>query len=399
MTGPSDPARPARKRMWLPARLRTWLPAGLSGLLLAVGAAWLGAAEGWRQVACWLLGAAFGLVLYLAGFSFAGGFRQLLGQRRGRMVRAQLLMLALATLLILPPVALGGVFGLPARGLVFPTGAATLAGAFLFGIGMQLGGGCGSGTLYAAGAGSPRMWMTLLWFIAGATLAAWLAGYWSFWPAFRPVALAAEFGLVPALAGTLAVLGAAYALVLAVERRAHGNPTPLGGARALVWAAVALAVLNLATVLVVGRPWAITAAFPLLGARAVEALGWDDPAFWPYWEDPTRTEALLRPLRADRTLVMDAGMLAGAALAATLAAGRFAGLARPSAGAAAASCIGGLLLGVGAVMGSGCNISAWVGGTASGSLHGWAWILPALAGNALGMKLRPLFRLDGMSRP
>jgi uncharacterized membrane protein YedE/YeeE len=56
---------------------------------------------------------------------------------------------------------------------------------------------------------------------------------------------------------------------------------------------------------------------------------------------------------------------------------------------------GGLLLGVGAVMASGCNISAYVGGIASGSLHGWLWIGPALLGNALGRMMRPAF---GISR-
>jgi hypothetical protein len=63
-------------------------------------------------------------------------------------------------------------------------------------------------------------------------------------------------------------------------------------------------------------------------------------------------------------------------------------------GEVAASLLGGLLLGIGAVLATGCNISAWIGGTASGSLHGWAWILPALAGNAAGLRLRPLFGLD-----
>src|SRR3712207_8396183 len=51
---------------------------------------------------------------------------------------------------------------------------------------------------------------------------------------------------------------------------------------------VGLALLNFATLWLAGRPWAITAAFPLWGSRLVEGLGWDDPAFWPYWEDPTR---------------------------------------------------------------------------------------------------------------
>jgi hypothetical protein len=145
---------------------------------------------------------------------------------------------------------------------------------------------------------------------------------------------------------------------------------------------------------VVGRPWAITAAFPLWGAKAVAGLGLDEPAFWPFWEDPTRVEALLRPVWADRTTAMDLGMIAGAALAAAWG-GRLVLRWRMAAGEAAASVVGGVLLGVGAVMASGCNISAYVGGIASGSLHGWLWIGPALLGNAVGLALRPVF---GISR-
>ena len=61
--------------------------------------------------------------------------------------------------------------------------------------------------------------------------------------------------------------------------------------------------------------------------------------------------------------------------------------------AALASVLGGLLLGVGAMLGFGCNISAYFSGIASGSLHGWAWIGPALLGNWVGLRLRPLFGL------
>jgi hypothetical protein len=167
----------------------------------------------------------------------------------------------------------------------------------------------------------------------------------------------------------------------------------LRGPWPLLWGAVALAVLNFTTLLLAGRPWAITAAFPLWGSQLVESLGWDDPAFWAYWEDPTRSEALLRPLLSDRTTLMDLGLMAGALLAAGLA-GRRGWWRLPALRPALASLCGGLLLGYGAVLGSGCNISAFFGGIASGSLHGWVWIVPALLGNAVGLRLRPAFGLS-----
>ena len=33
-------------------------------------------------------------------------------------------------------------------------------------------------------------------------------------------------------------------------------------------------------------------------------------------------------------------------------------------------------------------------GLASASLHGWVWFVAAFVGNGVGMRLRPLFRLD-----
>jgi uncharacterized membrane protein YedE/YeeE len=380
-------------------RLPAWpLPLGLA--LLAVGAAWLGAGHGWRQAALWGVGAGLGVALYHATFSFAGGFRALLAHGRSADLRAQLVMLGLLVALMLPAIEAGTLAGQPVRGIVFPLGLAVVIGAFLFGVGMQLGGGCGSGTLYTAGGGSLRMLLTLAFFVVGATLAAWQSEAWSGLPAMPAATLQGMLGAWPAIGLSLAVLAGAGVIAWRAERRRHGVAAPLPwrgggllrGPWPLLWGAVALAALNLVTLWLAGRPWVITAAFPLWGSRAVEALGWDDPAFWPFWEDPTRAEAILRPVLADRTTVMDLGLMAGALLAAALA-GRFAPRLAMPWRHAAASVLGGLLLGVGAVVASGCNISAYVAGIASGSLHGWGWILPALAGNWVGLRLRPAFRL------
>ena len=241
------------------------------------------------------------------------------------------------------------------------------------------------------------MWLTLVAFIAGATLAASSAEGWMVWPALPGRTLGGGWATLPlSLAGLVLAWGAACwwetRVRGAVEPLAWRGGAVLRGPWPLLWGAAVLALLNFATLIVAGRPWAITAAFPLWGSQLIEAAGWDDPAFWPYWEDTTRSEALLRPILTDRTTLMDLGLMAGALMAAGLA-GRRGGWSVPSAGPALASLIGGLLLGYGAVLGSGCNISAFFGGIASGSLHGWVWIIPALLGNAVGSRLRPRFGL------
>jgi len=58
-----------------------------------------------------------------------------------------------------------------------------------------------------------------------------------------------------------------------------------------------------------------------------------------------------------------------------------------------AAVIGGLMLGYGARLASGCNIGAYYGGISSGSLHGWLWALTGFAGSILGTRLRPYFGL------
>ena len=63
-----------------------------------------------------------------------------------------------------------------------------------------------------------------------------------------------------------------------------------------------------------------------------------------------------------------------------------------------AAVIGGLLLGYGSRLAYGCNIGAYFSGIASGSLHGWLWLIAAFAGNAVGVRIRPFF-FEGERRP
>ncbi len=375
---------------------------GLGLALVGAGGLYLALETGWRLGLLWLIGAGLGIALYHAAFGFTFGFRTFLRSGRSAHVRAQLLMLGLAILIVLPLLEAGSVFGQPVRGFVFAPGLAVALGAFLFGIGMQLGGGCASGTLYTAGGGSTRMALTLLFFVVGATLAAFAAPLWTSLPAPPPISLPATLGLLPALGLQLALFAALWWLLTRYERARHGAVEPifhgprtsfLTGPWPYAYAALALALLNALTVVVAGRPWAITTAFALWGSFATDALGIDDPAFWPYWEDPTRVAALYRPLLVDVNTVMIVGLMAGACLAAGLA-GRFAPTLRIPLPHLLASIVGGLLLGFGGIVATGCNISAYFSGVASGSLHGWLWLAAALPGNWLGTKLRPAFRLD-----
>ncbi len=114
---------------------------GAALALLLAGALWLGTNYGLRHGALFLVGAGLGLVLYQAAFGFTTAFRVFVADGNGRGIRAQMLMFAVATVLFAPMLASGQVLGTPVGGGVAPASISVLIGAFVFAIGMQLGGG------------------------------------------------------------------------------------------------------------------------------------------------------------------------------------------------------------------------------------------------------------------
>ncbi|MCB5174982.1 YeeE/YedE family protein [Microvirga lenta] len=368
------------------------------------GAAFIGSIVNPRQAALYVLGAVLGIVLYHAAFGFTSAWRVFIADRRGEGLRAQMVMLAVASALFFPVLASGSLFGQPVTGLVSPAGLSVVVGAFIFGIGMQLGGGCASGVLYTAGGGSTRMLITLAGFIAGSAIGAAHLHWWAALPSLPKISLVEAWGPWTALAAQLAVFAAIAAVTVVLEKRRHGrlieaNPSPrqglarfLRGPWPLVAGAVALAFLNFATLYLAGRPWGITSAFALWGSKIAAVIGFE-PASWPYWSSPARQAELTGSIFNDITSVMDIGLVLGALLAAALA-GRFSPVWRIPLRSAAAAVVGGLLLGYGARLAYGCNIGAYFSGIASGSLHGWVWLVAAFFGNVLGTKVRPLFGLE-----
>ena len=353
-----------------------------------------------RQAALWVVGTLLGVVLYHASFGFTSAWRVFIADRRGAGLRAQMVMLALGVVLFFPALSSGTLFGHPVTGYVYPVGTSVIVGSFIFGIGMQLGGGCASGTLFAVGGGSTRMIVTLIFFVIGSLIGTAQLPWWAAQPAFKPYSLIHGLGVGPAIALNLALFAVIAGLTVVLEKRRHGqlasgvqsNGT---GPRWLIgpwpmWAgAIALAILNFATLALAGRPWGITSAFALWGAKSATALG-VDVASWPYWH--AQAKVLTAPLSFDITTVMDIGIMVGA-FAASVLAGRFDPVWRLPLRSLVAAVVGGLLLGYGARLSYGCNIGSYFSGIVSGSLHGWLWLVCAFLGNVVGTRLRPLFGL------
>ena len=363
-------------------------------------------AAGLRQGLLALLGIGFGAVLQGARFGFTTGWRDFIERRDPQGLWAQMLLMVLAAALTLPLLAGSGG---ELVGAVAPLTISLVLGAFLFGAAMQLADGCGSGTLYKAGGGSPLSFVVLPTFAFGSFLGASHQPAWIELGGLPAVDLLA-FGWPTALALTVAGCGLVAWLAGRVARNARGDapPSPQAVAEQLVrtgtasfvaaarparsrWAtrwwlgALLLAVLYLVHLVVAGQPWGIVYGMGVWGAKAVSALGWDlsGDAFWGV---APHAQRLVEPILADVTSVTNIGLIYGA-----IAASRWNGTPKftaPSGRRLAAAAVAGLVMGYSARMAFGCNVGAYLGGIASASLHGWVWFALAFAGSIVGVRIR-----------
>ncbi len=363
----------------------------LAVLALATLLAAVWSISGARLLLACLIGLLAGFALYHAAFGFTAHWRQFLHEGRGAGLRMQFVLIGLTSLVTFPLIGYADALGIAARGAIAPVGLSVVAGAFVFGFGMMFAGGCGSGTLFTVGGGSTRMVITLSAFVAGSLVATLHAGWWQALPSLGRISLVDRFGPWSALALVLGAMAAIWRYSTARERRLHGGLEPpretgswLAGPWSLLVGAIALAVVSIATILLLGRPWGITSAFALWGAKIASAAG-VDVASWPYWQ--TRAGWLERSVFDDPTSVMNFGIIGGALLAANLA-GRFRPTLRLTWGELGTALLGGLCMGYGARIGYGCNIGAYLGGMISGSVHGVSWMVAAFFGSALALKLR-----------
>ncbi len=301
------------------------------------------------------IGLGLGFTLYHAAFGFTGAYRNVIVDRDISGIVAQCLMLALAMSLFAPFLAAGEAFGQPVSGAVAPVGWSMVFGAFIFGIGMQLGGGCASGTLFTAAGGNVRMAVVLVFFCVGCFWASLHMDWWWSLPDMGAVSLGALIGWGPAVALQMALLsgimGALWLSGARVKRSLWWDgdfswSRLLRGPWPLFMGAGLLALLNLLTLVVAGHPWSITWGFTLWAAKAAAAFGWD-PASAGFWTGGFQQRALAAPLWQDTTTVMNAGIIVGAMTAAALA-GKVRPTLRIPLRPLGAAIIGGLIMGYGA---------------------------------------------------
>jgi uncharacterized membrane protein YedE/YeeE len=371
----------------------------ISLLVFVIGFFFLGSTVSYKQATLYVIAGILGLTLYQAHYGFTSSFRSFLVSGRGLGIRAQMIMFLLANLLFLP--ILLGVGGSHAEGFVSPVGMSVLIGAFIFGIGMQLGDGCASGTLYHIGGGDSRGILTLIGFVAGSVIGSAHFTWWMATPNIGPVSLIKTFGAFQGFIMNLALLIIVFIVVYYIEKRRNGNveslrPNWQGGWKTIfkgpwpwIIGSIVLAIGNAATLYLSGKPWGVTSAFALWGAKISQSMG-ISVTDWGYWQTKANAAALNNNIFKDVGSVMDIGVMLGALLALGLSGRSNRFLQRIPLRMVAGLLFGGILMGYGARIAFGCNIGAYFGGIASFSLHGWLWIIGAMIGSIIGVKLRPV---------
>jgi uncharacterized membrane protein YedE/YeeE len=330
-------------------------------------------------------GFGLGIAFLKAEFSYTASWRRFLTRGEAGGLLGGLIVIAICALAVVPVAALRQNFG----GAIAPLGPSLLIGAFTFGIGMQLANGCGSGTLYTVGGGSGRMLIALLFFVIGSVFGSLSLPSFLALGGIDPILASDYLGPWGGLAATLASIAVAAALIVAVAKRRGANYMP---SRNYIIGGIAIGLLCVEVFAAGGHPWSVTYGYTIWGAKIFSALGYDF-SHANFWQWPGNKQALTSSVLSDTSSLTDFGMLFGA-MAAAAATKPFAATAWPPLKSLLAAGVGGLLMGWGARLGFGCNIGAFVGGVASGSLHGWVWFAAALPGCLIGIRLRPLFGLS-----
>lgn len=362
-----------------------------------------------------LCGFAFGALLQRSRLCFAAAFRDLFLAKERR--AAVGLLAALAVGLVGHHVVFGAQLPNPTLGYVPPTAFIsrvswhTLSGGVAFGLGMVAAGGCISGQLWRLGEGAVASLVALAGIVAGQLVGqmAW-NGLWVGVIAEAPtVWLPKSFGYAGSLAIELAAVGALALLLLrfvptakkpaAAEADAasgsggRGSSGDVASALARVFrepwpAALAGAALGgIATLaLFRGAPLGVTAELSRLAREVGNATGLL----------PERLEGLDQisgcrpPDGTSGLLLSNNGLLVVALVVGSLAAALASGEFRPRVAkprALVLALLGGVLLGFGAFIASGCTVGALLSGVMASSGHGWVFAGGLAAGAWLGVVL------------
>lgn len=381
----------------------------------------------------WFLGAGliFGYVLTRSRFGFAGGVKRIFYRGEGSLTKALIILFALTALInvgiqwfaaskgAVPAwIAVGEQSIIPGTQNVRIGNISVILGAFLFGMGMIMAGGCASGTLSDFGEGEGHAWVAFPFFVLFAAPGQWL-GYQMDQTAIGKIGVNAwlpeYIGYGGAIALTIFILFLLYLYVRWYENRKKAKGLyldPMGDwldyekpirddlttpfklnswntyHKLFVerWSFLAGAVgITIGATIVLtttGKAWGVTTPFVTLDQKFFQLFGinFTGGAF-----DET-AKAMSGTLLQDGGTVRNIGIIAGA-MVAFLLAGRFKMRFKMKFQDFLAFATGGALMGIGSRMARGCNIGALYSSITNFSLHGYIFMFFLILGAAFAIKI------------
>lgn len=373
-------------------------------------------------------GVILGYILTRSRFGFAGGIKRIYMRGEGSLSKA-LIVLILVTAFVTMGIqwkaaaegavpaylALDGMDIIPGTTNVYFTNIATIIGGFIFGVGMMLAGGCGSGTLADFGEGSGRALIAFVFFVIGAGpghYARGLIDQTAIGQLGVQLHLPQILGYFGAFLVTVALLGIIYWLVIRYEnrRKKEGTyldprgdyevieqPLPEEKPRGIFsyqtyhklfverWnftvGAMVLAFAALFVLVTTGKNWGVSSPLVTWNVAFFQSLGIKFPV--EYFG--SHIEKVNAGLLSDGGTIRNIGMLLGCSVALLLA-NRFKFDFAFNKKDAAYFALGGFMLGFGARFGLGCNIGAMYAAISSFSISGWFFLLSMSLGGIVGLK-------------
>lgn len=351
---------------------------GRLGLILAALALVLGVTifVGARYGFMLAVGLGFGLALEGLHFGFAGPWRAMILRREPGGIWAQLLAIALVSVFALPLIGANpGII----NGAQAPIGFSMIAGAFIFGIAMQVVLGCGSGTLVNAGSGNPVSLLALPFFAIGSFAGAYHVFWWTDLGSVYLPNLTGGTGIAITLIGLVILAGVMWFFATPEKRTLP---------KRLIFAAVALAGLAVLNLIISGQPWGVVYGLGLWVAKLVTSIGVDISGS-AFWNAPATVERVSQSIFTDYTSLTNIGIMFGAfGVASWRSIAGWQNIPNLPLKAWLATIIAGFLLGYSSRLAFGCNVGAFFSGISTGSLHGWVWFAAAFGGAFIGIRLR-----------
>lgn len=194
---------------------------GVLVILVAIGI-WLALTDT-KMGLYWITGLAFGFILQRARFCFTASMRDPYLTGSTSITRAVLIAFAITSIAFTAIKYGYAMKGLPIPGqsYVAPISVATGVGAFMFGIGMVIAGGCASGTLMRVGEGFLMQLLALFFFIVGSLWGAHDYGWWerNFIVTGKRIFLPDYLGWFGGLACNLLIIAVIYVIAHKWENR------------------------------------------------------------------------------------------------------------------------------------------------------------------------------------